>query len=461
MNKARLKLTIKRNNLITVLCSIFLIAVLVTSSQGEEKSPVPEAIKTMMAKMQEVKSFHYKADLEISGEMPDAINLLGKMPPSQKLTPVKINSNIQGNLDIHDYNNIKSSFRLSLHTKMEPTIDLEMEVRSIDNIAYLKLNKLSDLGPIPFNLTQFENQWIKFESTPTTKQQKAETQLTDKQIKQLQDLAKQTNFFIIKQVLKDELIDNVKTYHYKFILDKTEIKNFLIEINKVIGEKQPTTEELKQLDEAIEQLEQAEGELWIGKEDFLLYKAMLNSDVSFFVNQETKGSGKLILSVIFSNFNKPVNITAPQNFRPSEEVFASLLGNFGMQGSGFSSDTFQETQMPTYAYNPAGRRDPFQSLIMPEEANVDLTNLPPIQKLDVSSLIIKGIIIEQKTGNRVMVQTSDNKTYVLKVGDLVGRNNGIIIKILKNSIVIEERYVDYLGKTTIKEIVLNIRKNRL
>ncbi len=109
-----------------------------------------------------------------------------------------------------------------------------------------------------------------------------------------------------------------------------------------------------------------------------------------------------------------------------------------------------------FHYLPAGRRDPFKSLLVLQEKKKDVSMLPPIQQVDIQSFKVVGIIIDRVTGNRAMLQGPDGKSYVIKKGDIVGKNEGEVVSIDFNGLTVRERYLDFMNKETIVTTVLKV-----
>lgn len=110
-----------------------------------------------------------------------------------------------------------------------------------------------------------------------------------------------------------------------------------------------------------------------------------------------------------------------------------------------------------YVYNPVGTRDPFKNPLgtlsdLPTTTTVPLT---PLQKFDLDQLRVIGVIVGRGEP-KAMVIAPDNKSFVLKKGTKIGRNNGSVVGITTEAILIEEQYLDFAGdiKTTMQEIKL-------
>jgi hypothetical protein len=137
----------------------------------------------------------------------------------------------------------------------------------------------------------------------------------------------QTKIIKLTNQLKDEKIDSVSTRHYKFAVDKTEIKNLVLKINEVVAsEDRPTAAEMAELDEELAQADLPEGEIWIGKKDFLPYKVTFTFEIK--ETEKVSGSGRIDFVFKFKNFNQPVSVVAPSSSKTISEaleVFKSLF----------------------------------------------------------------------------------------------------------------------------------------
>jgi len=99
-----------------------------------------------------------------------------------------------------------------------------------------------------------------------------------------------------------------------------------------------------------------------------------------------------------------------------------------------------------YVYDPSGRRDPFAPLTaVKKPLDLQDVQLTPLQKFDLGQLKLLGIIIG-KGIPRAMVSAPDGKSYILKKGVMVGRNEGVVVEITPEAVQVEERYYDFSGE---------------
>jgi type IV pilus assembly protein PilP len=111
-----------------------------------------------------------------------------------------------------------------------------------------------------------------------------------------------------------------------------------------------------------------------------------------------------------------------------------------------------------YAYNPAGKPDPFKPFIQLTPAKGSRGGpLTPLQKYEISQLKLVAIISTPE-GNVALVEDATGKGYFLKKGTWVGKNDGKVTKILKDKVIVEEVYQDIFGQTKTNEITLVLHK---
>jgi type IV pilus assembly protein PilP len=169
------------------------------------------------------------------------------------------------------------------------------------------------------------------------------------------------------------------------------------------------------------------------------------------VNRNKKNNRLLILSILFLFFvtacgggTSPPAVT--QKVKPSPA--AKQKADPVKVAEKTEPEKKEEAE---YTYNPAGKGDPFKPFIQLTAARrpsgIPLT---PLQKYDISSLKLVAVIAAPE-GSVALVEDSAGKGYFLKKGTLVGKNDGKVIKILKDRVIIEETYQDIMGQTKTSE----------
>ena len=115
-------------------------------------------------------------------------------------------------------------------------------------------------------------------------------------------------------------------------------------------------------------------------------------------------------------------------------------------------------------YNPEGKIDPFAPLFKegitsgPEKQNKE-RRIPrtPLEMVDLGQLKLVAIM-HAKSGNKALVEEASGKGYIVAKGSYMGINSGRVVKILKDSIMIEEEAENIMGKRIIQERELKLQK---
>jgi len=124
---------------------------------------------------------------------------------------------------------------------------------------------------------------------------------------------------------------------------------------------------------------------------------------------------------------------------------ASVAPAFSSAGSGF-------------AYESRGLRDPFRSFEWEQMklGMIDADSRTPLQQFDVSQLALVGIVWNVNRA-RALIQDPSGMSYIVAEGARIGKNDGRVIRINDNLMVVKETYVDFMGEATTKEIEMRIR----
>ncbi|MAE93101.1 MAG: hypothetical protein CL910_00430 [Deltaproteobacteria bacterium] len=110
----------------------------------------------------------------------------------------------------------------------------------------------------------------------------------------------------------------------------------------------------------------------------------------------------------------------------------------------------------SYVYDPIGKRDPFRSFVLDRVKDIDASAKGPLEQFDLSQLSITGVVW-QAGNRRALVIDPSGQAYIVSEGDRIGKNNGQVITIGDSRMTVKERYEDFHGDMTTKEIVMRIR----
>lgn len=122
-------------------------------------------------------------------------------------------------------------------------------------------------------------------------------------------------------------------------------------------------------------------------------------------------------------------------------------------------------------YDPKGKIDPFVPLIKEEEKKKDggatlaassaarkkRNPTTPLERIELSQLSLKAII-RSAQGNKALVEETSGKGYIIKRGTYIGVNQGTVVDIQKDRVIVEEEVESIQGDVTIKTRELRLPK---
>jgi len=121
----------------------------------------------------------------------------------------------------------------------------------------------------------------------------------------------------------------------------------------------------------------------------------------------------------------------------------------------------EKIEKQVYIYNGSSRRDPFLSIIVSTQAAKKKKPVkafvPPVEDYDINQFSLIAIVSE-KTNKYALVGLPDGKYYTLKEGMTVGVNEGKVLRILPDRVIVREFVKDYRGKITAQDTTLKLRK---
>ncbi len=305
--------------------------------------PVPEkVIEKMAQEMKEVKMLHseIKIDFEAKEDAKESF---------------KMTLNFKGDSDTTDKENLKSSGNFEIiMTSGGTEISLAGDTRVIGEDSYFKLTKFPNI-PLPgVNvgqiISQIKDRWIKYnkesylkyflgEIPPAmTKEIQESQEKQEETTKKLGSLFKDKKLYIVKKEFPDDKIRNVGTYHYLIALNKEEIKKLILELLKITQEVRLPAQSLQQsafaeispeIDKFFEKIDEITADIYIGKKDNYLYEIKGGKEIDMSKFKEgAKGAMIIKAEMDFSNFNKPVKIEPPKDFKNLEEMFKEILQRY-------------------------------------------------------------------------------------------------------------------------------------
>jgi Tfp pilus assembly protein PilP len=112
-----------------------------------------------------------------------------------------------------------------------------------------------------------------------------------------------------------------------------------------------------------------------------------------------------------------------------------------------------------YVYDPVEKRDPFRSFILDRLKEFDSAAKGPLEQFDLSQLSLNGIVWDTHR-QRALILDPSGQGYIIEEGDAIGKNDGRVIAIDDNVVVVREAYVDFHGEKTTKEIEMSVRQSQ-
>jgi hypothetical protein len=102
-----------------------------------------------------------------------------------------------------------------------------------------------------------------------------------------------------------------------------------------------------------------------------------------------------------------------------------------------------------YSYDPAGRRDPFRSLLVREQSRGGLQRPPGIAGIAIDDLVVHGIW-KTRAGYVAQIRATDNKSYLVRAGDLL--YDGEVIRVGPNEVAFRQNINDPQSVKPFREV---------
>ncbi len=251
--------------------------------------------------------------------------------PLDSLSSIGINSKqfilkMNGSSDISDLKNPKFSSVLSFNLG-GGVVSAEAEFRLVDKVLYAQLLKTPILGTFSLPTTTIAPYINKWFSAPTMSSiSYSVTTLTDEQKDYIRKLFIDSNFIKPVAKLVIETVGGEPSYHFSFDFDKVAFVSYLESLKsymQTIDKNNPTysTLDSKMFTDALNQVKDFKGEIWIGRSDKLVHKL----SISFGVQPDLTKTEQVKINIIsvISDYNQPVSIIAPTESTPFETVISN------------------------------------------------------------------------------------------------------------------------------------------
>ena len=112
-----------------------------------------------------------------------------------------------------------------------------------------------------------------------------------------------------------------------------------------------------------------------------------------------------------------------------------------------------------YTYDPEdpNKRDPFRSFLLDQAREQAERDVGPLEQFDISQLTVVAVVWDTKVP-RALVADPSGRPYIVAEGASVGKNEGRVIQIEDDLVLVKETYVDWLGERTTKDIEMRLHR---
>ncbi len=112
-----------------------------------------------------------------------------------------------------------------------------------------------------------------------------------------------------------------------------------------------------------------------------------------------------------------------------------------------------------YTYDPddENKRDPFRSFVLDQAREQAERDIGPLEQFDISQLTVVAVVWDTQIP-RALVADPSGRPYIVAEGASVGKNEGRVIRIQDDLVLVKETYVDWLGERTTKDIEMRLHR---
>ncbi|MED5262889.1 MAG: pilus assembly protein PilP [Myxococcota bacterium] len=110
-------------------------------------------------------------------------------------------------------------------------------------------------------------------------------------------------------------------------------------------------------------------------------------------------------------------------------------------------------------YSAEGRRDPFRSMLYEIEEVKDKRTRAPLEQFELGQIVLMGVVWEAEEP-RALVTDPEGRSFVIRSGSRIGKNEGRVIHIGDNLVRVKETYMNYAGEEARKDVELRIRRSQ-
>jgi Tfp pilus assembly protein PilP len=142
-------------------------------------------------------------------------------------------------------------------------------------------------------------------------------------------------------------------------------------------------------------------------------------------------------------------VAAAQNPTPTPAPAGPPSGELVSPGQALIDQEQEALAGRAYSYDPAGRRDPFRSLLVRAEDRARGERPPGIAGMSIDDIVVHGIW-RTRTGFIAQVRAVDNKSYLVRAGDLL--YDGEVTRVSPNEVVFRQNINDPQSVKPFREV---------
>lgn len=113
----------------------------------------------------------------------------------------------------------------------------------------------------------------------------------------------------------------------------------------------------------------------------------------------------------------------------------------------------------SFSYSAEGRRDPFRSMLYEIQEVEDRRTRAPLEQFELGQIALMGVVWEAEEP-RALVTDPEGRSFVIRSGSRIGKNEGRVTHIGDNLVRVKETYMNYAGEQTRKDVELRIRRSQ-
>lgn len=115
----------------------------------------------------------------------------------------------------------------------------------------------------------------------------------------------------------------------------------------------------------------------------------------------------------------------------------------------------EESSDSNFIYDASNKRDPFRPFSLAPKTDED-SSKTPLEKFAIGQLRLTAVL-DGLAEPKAIVENSEGRGFTVKKGTKIGTNNGVIVDIKPDKIIILETSIDFTGEKKNKTIEMSLR----